>query len=77
MITGLKQKLDYDDYARISPDGKRYELLEGNLCVTPAPSPLHQRVSRRSWIRRPRASNATGGRPMRMSWSPRGRAISP
>ena len=44
MITGLKQKLDYSDYARIPPDGKRYELLEGDVYVTPAPSPLHQRV---------------------------------
>lgn len=47
MTTGLKQTLDYDDYARIPPDGKRYELLEGELYVTPAPSPLHQRVSKR------------------------------
>ncbi|MFQ5830366.1 MAG: Uma2 family endonuclease [Candidatus Methylomirabilia bacterium] len=47
MIRGLKQKLDYSDYAQIPADGKRYELLEGDLCVTPAPSPLHQRVSRR------------------------------
>jgi len=47
MITGLKQKLDYSDYARIPPDGKRYELLEGDLYVTPVPSPLHQRVSKR------------------------------
>lgn len=47
MITGLKQKLDYADYARIPPDRNRYELLEGDLCVTPAPSPLHQRISRR------------------------------
>ena len=47
MITGLKQKLDYSDYARIPPDGKRYELLEGELYVTPAPSPLHQRISKR------------------------------
>lgn len=47
MITGLKRKLDYSDYARIPPDGKRYELLDGELYVTPAPSPLHQRVSRR------------------------------
>ena len=47
MITGLKQKLDYSDYARIPPDGKRYELLEGDVYVTPAPSPLHQRVSKR------------------------------
>jgi Uma2 family endonuclease len=47
MIQGLKQKLDYSDYANIPPDGKRYELLEGDLYVTPAPSPLHQRVSKR------------------------------
>lgn len=47
MITGLKQKLDYSDYARIPPDGKRYELLEGDVYVTPAPSPRHQRISRR------------------------------
>jgi Uma2 family endonuclease len=47
MITGLKRKLDYEDYARIPPDRNRYELLDGDLCVTPAPSPLHQRVSKR------------------------------
>jgi Uma2 family endonuclease len=47
MITGLKQKLDYSDYVEIPPDGKRYELLEGDLHVTPAPSPLHQRASKR------------------------------
>jgi len=47
MITGLKRKLDYEDYARIPPDRNRYELLDGDLYVTPAPSPLHQRVSKR------------------------------
>ncbi len=47
MMPGLKPKLDYSDYASIPPDGKRYEILDGELCVTPAPSPLHQRVSRR------------------------------
>ncbi len=44
---GLKHKLDYSDYVQIPSDGKRYELLEGELHVTPAPSPLHQRVSKR------------------------------
>ncbi len=44
---GLKTKLDYSDYVHIPSDGKRYELLEGDLYVTPAPSPLHQRVSKR------------------------------
>jgi Uma2 family endonuclease len=44
MGTGLKTKLDYGDYCAIPPDGKRYELLSGDLHVTPAPSPSHQRV---------------------------------
>jgi Uma2 family endonuclease len=39
------KKLTYSDYVRIPDDGKRYEVLEGGLLVTPAPSPLHQRVS--------------------------------
>lgn len=47
MATGLTRKLDYDDYARLPDDGKRYEILDGELYVTPAPSPLHQRVSKR------------------------------
>ena len=47
MTTGLERKLDYDDYAGIPPDRNRYEILEGELYVTPAPSPLHQRVSKR------------------------------
>ncbi len=43
----MNRKLDYSDYAAIPDDGKRYELLEGSLFVTPAPSPIHQRVSKR------------------------------
>lgn len=47
MTIGLKQKLDYSDYAGIPPDGKRYELMEGELYVTPAPSPRHQWISKK------------------------------
>src|SRR5262249_56909216 len=47
MATELKRKLDYEDYVRLPDDGKRYEILDGRLYVTPAPSPLHQRVSKR------------------------------
>jgi Uma2 family endonuclease len=47
MDTGIKQKLDYDDYADIPPDRNTYEIIDGELYVTPAPSPLHQRVSKR------------------------------
>lgn len=37
-------KLTYDDYARM-PEGQRYELLEGDLQLTPAPTPWHQIIS--------------------------------
>jgi len=36
--------LTYADYAAIPNDGKRYELHEGELSVTPAPSSRHQEV---------------------------------
>ena len=47
MATGVKQILDYDDYVAIPPDGKRYELLGGDVHVTPAPSPRHQWSSKK------------------------------
>ena len=43
-----KRKLGYEAHARLpTGDGKRYEVLDGELYVTPAPSPLHQRLSKR------------------------------
>jgi Uma2 family endonuclease len=36
--------LTYDDYAALPEDGRRYELYEGELIVTPAPRPRHQSV---------------------------------
>src|SRR5437867_6084606 len=47
MATRLRRKLGYEDYARMPDEGKRYEVLDGELYVTPAPSPLHQRLSKR------------------------------
>jgi len=44
MATGLKARLDYNDYCAIPPDGKRCELIDGEVRMTPAPSPQHQRV---------------------------------
>ena len=44
MAPEIKARLDYDDYAAIPADGRRWELLEGKAHVTPAPSPLHQRL---------------------------------
>jgi Uma2 family endonuclease len=32
----------YDEYARLPDDGNRYEVIEGEVLVTPAPSVEHQ-----------------------------------
>jgi Uma2 family endonuclease len=37
--------LTYDDYMRLPDDGRRYEIIDGELEVSPAPAPKHQRVS--------------------------------
>lgn len=47
MPSELKRKLDYSDLLVTPDDGKRYELVRGDLYVTPSPSPVHQRVSKR------------------------------
>jgi Uma2 family endonuclease len=45
------RKLTYDDYARIPDDGLRHEIIDGEHCVSPAPSTPHQRISRRLTLR--------------------------
>lgn len=39
-------RLTYDDYALLPDDGKRYEIIDGDLFVTPAPLTRHQKISR-------------------------------
>ena len=41
-----KRKYTYADYVQL-PEDQRYELIEGELQMAPAPTPLHQRVSRK------------------------------
>ena len=41
-----KKRYTYDDYLK-TPDDKRYELIEGELYMTPSPVTNHQRISRR------------------------------
>ena len=40
----LRYDWTYSDYARLPDDGNRYEVIDGELLVTPSPSPLHQRI---------------------------------
>lgn len=35
----------YSEYARLPDDGNRYEVIDGEVCVTPAPGPKHQHVA--------------------------------
>jgi len=37
-------KLTYEDYVDLPDDGRRYEILDGDLEVSPAPAPKHQAV---------------------------------
>ena len=39
--------LTYEDYCLLPNDRNRYEILDGELSVTPAPRVNHQRISRR------------------------------
>jgi len=41
---GERVILTYKDYEALPADGRRYEIHEGELSVTPAPSPRHQRI---------------------------------
>lgn len=40
----MRTVLTYKDYEVLPADGRRYEIHEGELSMTPAPSPQHQRV---------------------------------
>lgn len=37
----------YDEFARLPDDGNRYEVIGGELFVTPAPKPIHAKVATR------------------------------
>src|SRR5262245_41452350 len=40
-----RSSLSYRDYAALPDDGRRYELHEGQVSVTPAPGTRHQMIS--------------------------------
>lgn len=44
-MPGERVILTYKEYEVLPADGRRYELHDGDLSVTPAPTPLHQEIS--------------------------------
>ncbi|HUZ76741.1 MAG TPA: Uma2 family endonuclease [Chloroflexota bacterium] len=40
----ISSKLTYEDLQQAPDDDKRYELIEGDLLVSPSPTPVHQTV---------------------------------
>jgi len=38
-------KMTYDQYCLLPDDGNQYEVIDGELFVTPAPSPKHQEIA--------------------------------
>ncbi|MBZ5562678.1 MAG: Uma2 family endonuclease [Acidobacteriia bacterium] len=40
----ISAKFSYEDLQHFPPDHNRYEIVDGELFVTPAPIPLHQRI---------------------------------
>ena len=43
MKTSIKP-FTYDDYLALPDDGKRHEIIDGELTMTPAPVPRHQKI---------------------------------
>lgn len=37
-------KMTYDQYCLLPDDGKQYEVIDGELFMTPAPKPRHQQI---------------------------------
>jgi Uma2 family endonuclease len=48
---GSTTEWTYSEYARLPDDGNRYEVIDGEVCVTPAPGPPHQRIAARLYRR--------------------------
>jgi Uma2 family endonuclease len=44
LTTGRKREYTYADYAAL-PEGSSYQLIAGQLTMTPAPTPYHQQVA--------------------------------
>lgn len=48
---GARETWSWAEYARLPDDGNRYEVVDGDVLVTPAPTPYHQKVILRLAVR--------------------------
>lgn len=62
--SAAKVRFTYEDYAQLPDDGKRYEVIDGRIYVSPAPSRRHQTVSKRIGVP-PLQPRRGGARPRR------------
>jgi Uma2 family endonuclease len=46
----IRVYITYSDYYEFPDDGKRYEVIEGELSMNPAPNIAHQRISRNLFL---------------------------
>jgi Uma2 family endonuclease len=44
-------RMTYEDYVKLPDDGRRYEIIDGELFVNAAPVPRHQRIVRNLLVR--------------------------
>lgn len=44
IAAGRRSKLGWEEFLELPEDGNRYEILDGELVVTPPPAIIHQRV---------------------------------
>ena len=61
LMASTRTGLTYDDLREMPDDGRRYEALEGDLAVSPAPSWTHQRIVARLFKLLQRAEDAGCG----------------
>jgi Uma2 family endonuclease len=45
METAERDRWTYEEYRKLPDDGRRYEIIEGELLVSPSPTTKHQRAS--------------------------------
>jgi Uma2 family endonuclease len=61
MAPQTSTRLTYEDYLELPNDGKRYEIIEGELFVNPSPFTRHQRIVGRFFAALDRYFEQNGG----------------